>query len=224
VQFLNNYALALGELGRTREAALLHEEAQTRSTLMGNRFGHAYAQVNIGCLLLEENRAAEAVEHLEAAIPIGSQLGSRILEECARGELGRAYLALGAPEKAQVHLREAIAAMSEVSRWHMLRFSAHLAAVHAALGHLSVAQEEFLALESAPELREDPVLSELVSLLRAAVDLALARTADSPAQKEQYVTAARDRLERARRAPPAAASSDLRSSLRLLEQWLPSQG
>jgi hypothetical protein len=106
----------------------------------------------------------------------------------------------------------------------MLRFSAHLAAVHAALGQLSVAQEGFLLLEAAPELREDPVLGELVSLLRAAVDLALARTGAASDQVEQGVAAARRRLEQARRAPPAAASSDLRSSLRLLEQWLPRPG
>ncbi|WP_224364039.1 ATP-binding protein [Hyalangium versicolor] len=219
--FLINYAFAIGELGRMREAVALLEEAQRKSTHVGNRFSYAIAQVNIGCLLLEDGRAAEAVEHLEAAVPVGWQLGSRILEACARGELGRAYLAQGMHEKAQAHLREAIASLSEVSRGHMLRFSAYLAAVHAALGQVAVAQEGFLSLEAAPELREDPVLSELVSLLRAAVDLTRARTEVFSEQVEQCMAAARQRLERARRAPPAAASSDLRSSLRLLEQWLP---
>jgi hypothetical protein len=37
---------------------------------------------------------------------------------------------------------------------------------------------------------------------------------------DQFLASARQRLERARKAPPAAASSDLRSSLRLLEHWL----
>ncbi len=219
--FLINYAFAIGELGRIGEAASLLEEALSKSTQVGDRFRHATAQLNIGCLLLEENRAAEAVEHLEAAVPIGRQFGSRILEACARGELGRAYLGLGVPAQAQAHLREAIASLSEVSRWHMLRFSTHLAAVHAVLGQLSAAQEGFRALEAAPEVREDPVLSELVSLLRATVDLAAARAGAPSAQVEQGVAAARQRLERARRAPPAAASSDLRSSLRWLEQGLP---
>jgi predicted ATPase/class 3 adenylate cyclase len=219
--FLINYAFAIGELGRMSEAVALLEEALSKSTHVGNRFSHAIAQVNIGCLLLEESRAAEAVEHLEAAVPIGRQLGSRILEACARGELGRAYLALGVPEKAQAHLSEAIATLSEVSRWHMLRFSAHLTAVHAALGQLEMAQDGLLSLETAPELREDPVLGELVSLLRAAVDLSMARSEAASDQVEQYVAAARQRLERARQAPPTAASSDLRSSLRLLEQWMP---
>jgi hypothetical protein len=102
----------------------------------------------------------------------------------------------------------------------MLRFSAYLAAVHAALGQLRAAQESSLSLEAAPELREDPVLGELVSLLRASVDLKAARTGVFSEQVDQSMAAARQRLERARRAPPAAASSDLRSSLRLLEQWL----
>jgi predicted ATPase len=224
VAFLINYAFVIGELGRTREAVALLEEALSKSTHVGDRFSQATARLNIGCLLLEENRAAEAVEHLGAAVPIGRQLGSRILEACARGELGRAYLWLDEPERAQVHLREAIATLSEVSRWHMLRFSAHLAAVQAALGQLPEASEGFLALEAAPELREDPVLRELVSLLRAAVGLAVARTEGSSAQVEPFVAAARQRLERARRAPLAAASSDLRSLLRLLEQWLPRPG
>ncbi|HYI02685.1 ATP-binding protein [Hyalangium sp.] len=221
VVFLINYAFAIGELGRTREAVALLEEVLSKSTHVGDRFHHAIARVNISCLLLEENRASEAVEHLEAAMPIGRQFGSRILEACARGELGRAYLWLGAPEQALAHLREAIATLSEVSRWHMLRFSAHLAAVHAALGQLPEASEGFLLLEAAPELRNDPVLGELVSLLRAAVDLAAARTRAPSALAGQLVAAARQRLEQARQAPPAAASSDLRSSLRLLEQWLP---
>jgi tetratricopeptide (TPR) repeat protein len=128
LNFLINYAFAIGELGRMSEAVALLEEALSKSTQVGDRFRHATARLNIGCLLLEESRAAEAVEHLEAAVPIGRRFGSRILEACARGELGRAYLALGVPEKAQAHLREAIATLSEVSRWHMLRFSAHLAA------------------------------------------------------------------------------------------------
>ena len=169
---------------------------------VGDRFRHATARLNIGCLLLEESRAAEAAEHLKAAVPIGRQFGSRILEACASGELGRAYLALGVLEQAEAHLREAIAALSEVSRWHMLRFSAHLAAVHAALGQLSVAREEFLVLEAAPELREDPVLGELVSLLRAAVELALARTGAPSAQAAHSLDSAQQRLERARRVPP----------------------
>ncbi|HLL05133.1 MAG TPA: adenylate/guanylate cyclase domain-containing protein [Myxococcaceae bacterium] len=218
--FLINYGFAIGELGQMREAVALLEEALSKSTHVGNRFSHAIAQVNIGCLLLEASRAAEAAEHLEAAVPIGQQLGSRLLESCARGELGRAYLALGVPEKALVHLREAIATLSAVSRWHMLRFSAHLASVHAALGQLEVAREGFLSLETTPELREDPVLGELVSLLRAAEELAVARSGVAAEQAEACVAAARRRLERARQAPPTAASSDLRSSLRLLEQWL----
>jgi predicted ATPase/class 3 adenylate cyclase len=224
LNFLINYAFAIGELGRMGEAVALLEEALSKSTQVGDRFRHATARVNLGCLLLEENRAAEAVEHLEAAVPIGRQFGSRMVEACARGELGRAYLALGVPEKAQAHLREAIASLSEVSRWNMLRFSAHLAAVHAALGQIAVAQEGFASLEAAPELREDPVLRELVSLLRAAVELAVARSAGASGEAEPAVAAARQRLERARQAPSAAASSDLRSSLRLLEQWMPHAG
>ncbi len=220
LNFLINYAFAIGELGRMGEAVALLEQALSRSTQVGDRFRHATARLNLGCLLLEENRAAEAVEHLEAAVPIGRQFGSRVVEACARGELGRAYLALGVPEKARAHLSEAIATLSEVSRWHMLRFSAHLAAVHAALGQLEVAQDGFLALETAPELQRDPVLGELVSLLRAAVDLAVARAGGASREAEAAVAAARQRLARARQAPSAAASSDLRSSLRLLEQWL----
>jgi predicted ATPase/class 3 adenylate cyclase len=218
--FFINYAFAIGELGQRQEAIALLEEALPKATHAGDRPSHASARVNIGCLLLEENRAAEAVAHLEAAVRISRRLGSRFLEACARGDLGRAYLWLGSLEQAQTHLREAITTMSEVSRWHMLRFSAHLAAVRAALGQIPESSESFRELEAAPDLRDDPVLSELVSLLRATVDLAAARTDDPAIPTNQLVAAARRRLLRARRAPPAAASSDLRSSIRLLEQWL----
>jgi hypothetical protein len=40
----------------------------------------------------------------------------------------------------------------------------------------------------------------------------------------EALAAARQRLEQARNAPPAAASSDLRASLRLLEGWLAAWG
>jgi hypothetical protein len=41
---------------------------------------------------------------------------------------------------------------------------------------------------------------------------------------EQFAASAKQRMERARQVPPAAASSDLRSALRLLEHWLATTG
>jgi predicted ATPase/class 3 adenylate cyclase len=222
VLFLNNCGFAIGEVGNTAEAVAMLEVAMTKATSVGDRVGQAIARLNLGCFLLDEDRAAEACEHLEAVARASRQLGMRIYEGCSRGELGRALLATGAVEVAQGHLVEAVSIMSKVSRWHALRFTAHLAAVQAVGSQLAEARASFAELDAAPELRDDPVLRELASLARAALDLAESRVAapGSP-EAERAQVAVRDRLERARHAPAAAASSDLRGWIRLLERWLP---
>ena len=59
-------------------------------------------------------------------------------------------------------------------------------------------------------------------LARASLNLAEARAAaPGSAEWERARLAVRERLERARHAPAAAASSDLRGWIRLLERWLP---
>jgi predicted ATPase/class 3 adenylate cyclase len=219
VGFLTNCALALGEAGNTAEAAALLGEALEKSARVGDRSGHALARVNLGCFLLDAGRAAEAREHLEATMRMGRQLGMRILEGVALGELGRALVALGATEAAHTCLAEAVSLLGQVSRWHALRFTAHSAAVQAALGHLPEAREGFALLEVAPELREDPVLGELTSLLRASLDLAEAVKASLASEEGmQALESARRRVARARGAPAEAASSDLREALRVMER------
>ena len=221
VTFLINTALAIGEAGGTEEAVGLLEEAMVRAMAVGHRAGHVFARLNLGCFLLDAERTQEAREHLEAVVGMGRQLGMRLVEGCARGELGRAALAAGAVEAAEAHLSEAIALLNRVSRWNMLRFFAHLAAVQAMRGELPEARKGFAALESEPELRDDPILRELASLLRASLALARARVAPPGSEEaERWLREARARLERARGAPPAAASSDLRGWLRLLDRWL----
>ena len=221
VTFLINTALAIGEAGRTEEAMVLLEEAMVQAMEAGHRAGSAFARLNLGCFLLDAERTPEAREHLEAVVQLGRQLGMRLVEGCARGELGRASLAAGAVEAAEVHLSEAIALLNRLSRWNMLRFFAHLSAVQALRGELPEARKGFAALESEPELRDDPILRELSSLLRAALALARARVAPPGSEEAgRWLHEVRARVERARGAPPAAASSDLRGWLRLLERWL----
>jgi predicted ATPase/class 3 adenylate cyclase len=219
--FLTNCALAIGEAGRKEEALALLQEAADKSTGAGYRAGHAVARLNMGCFLLEEDRAEEASGHLEEAVLIGRQLGMRLVEGVALGELGRAALVAGAPQVARAHLTKAIALLAQVSRWHVLRFSTHAAAVHAALGELGAARERLTTLESAPELQEDPVLRELTSLQAVWVYLAEARAAPPGSEEaRQAMESVRQRLERARHAPAEAASSDLRGALRLIERNL----
>jgi predicted ATPase len=222
VSFLNNCGFAVGEAGNTAEAAAMLEEAMAKATSAGDRVGYAAARLNLGSFLLDEDRADEACEHLEAVVRTCRQLGMRIHEGGARGEYGRALLATGAVELARGHLTEAVTILSRVSRWHALRFTAHLAAVQAVGGHLAEARTTFAELDAAPELRDDPVLRELVFLARASVNLAEARLATPGSSEwERARLAVRERLEQARHAPTAAASSDLRGWLRLLERWLP---
>jgi predicted ATPase/class 3 adenylate cyclase len=219
VGFLNNYAMALGESGSTAEAVALLGEAMEKASRVGDRSGHALARVNLGCFLLDTGRAAEAREHLEAARRMGRQLGMRILEGVALGELGRALVALGAVEAAHTCLAESVSLLAPVSRWHALRFTAHLTAVQAALGRLATAREGFESLEATPELREDPVLSELTSLLRASLDLAEAvRDSLESERGMRALESARRRVARARSAPAEAASSDLREALRVMDR------
>lgn len=217
VGFLTNYAMAIGESGGTAEAVTLLEEALEKASRVGDRAGKALARVNLGCFLLDAGRAAEAREHLEATVHLGRQLGMRILEGVARGELGRALVALGALEAARTCLSQSISLLERVSRWHALRFTAHLASVQAALGDFTAAREGFASLEVTPELAGDTVLRELSSLLRASLDLAEAvRAAPGSEAQQRALAEARRRVERAREAPAEAASSDLREALRVL--------
>ncbi len=221
VLFLNNLALAIGEAGGTAEAMGFLDEAIARALGTGNRSGYVFARLNLGCFLLDADRAADACEHLEAAVELGRQLGLRIVEGCGHGELARAYLASGDPDGVRSHLTNATAILAQVSRWHSLRFSLHLAAVQAAQGDLQAAQQGFSSLSGTAEIRNDPVLRELSELLYATLRLAEVRAAPkgSSEAKLGWEEACR-RLERARRVPPEGASSDLRGWLRLLESEL----
>ncbi|HEX8701233.1 MAG TPA: cyclase, partial [Myxococcaceae bacterium] len=218
--FLVNCGLAIGEAGRAVEAMPYLEEGMAKALSVGYHMGHIVARMDLGCILLGEDRAAEAREHLEAAERMGRQLGVRLLEGMTRGELGRALLAVGAREEARAHLSAASAVLEPVSRSHTLRFAAYRAAAHALEGELPAAHRGFAELEAAPELQAEPALRALASLLRATVDLAELRAA--PPGSEQALQAEQQlqqRLERARKAPAEEASSDLRSSLRMLERW-----
>ncbi len=218
--FLVNCGLAIGEAGRAVEAMPFLEEGMAKALSVGYHMGHIVARMDLGCILLGEDRAAEAREHLEAAERMGRQLGVRLLEGMTRGELGRALLAVGAMEEARAHLSAASAVLEPVSRSHALRFTAYRAAAHALEGELPAARQGFSDLEATPELRAEPALRALTSLLQATLELAELRAA--PPGSEQALEAGRRlrlRLERARQAPAEEASSDLRSSLRMLERW-----
>ncbi|MFL5350408.1 MAG: ATP-binding protein [Hyalangium sp.] len=219
--FLNNAAYALAEAGETREAMVLLREAMVKAASAGDGVGYAIARLNLGCSLLEEDRAQEASGHLEATVRLGQKLGMRILEGCARGELGRAYLALGAVEVARGFLSEAVSMLGQPARWHALRFSAHLAAVQAYAGQIAEAEAGFAKLAVAPELQQDAVLFELTSLLQVSVDLAQARAAPAGcSEAKQALERARQRVERAWKVPTEAMSSDLRGAFRFFERSL----
>jgi len=221
VGFTTHCAVALGELGRVGEAVERVTEAMTRAASVGDRGGHTLARLHLGCLLLEGGRALEAREHLTAAMRMGRQLGARVLEGLAMGELGRTELALGELAEARHWLAEAVSALEEVARWHALRFAAHRAAVEAVLGDLPAALSSFDALEEEPQVRADPVLRPLVTLLRAAAELALADEAPAGGEEaRQARESARRRVEAVRGVPGRLSSSDLRGALRFLEQRL----
>jgi len=221
VGFTTHCAVAIGETGRLREAKALVEEAMTRAASVGDRAGHTLARLHLGCFLLEEGQAVEAREHLTAAVRMGRQLGVRLLEGTAMGELGRAELALGDLAEARHWLAEAISVLEGVARWHALRFAAHRAAVDATLGDVSAALASFTALEEAPELRKDPMLRELTTLLRAAADIALAEVdAVGGEQGRRARESARRYVEAFHSLPNKVFSSDVRGALRFLERLL----
>jgi predicted ATPase len=219
--FLTNCAMAVGEAGGTQEAIALLREAMVKATSAGDAVGHAIARLNLGCFLLEEDQALEAREHLETTVRLGQHFGMVILEGCARGELGRAHMAMGAMELARSCLSQAVSLLGQAARWHALRFNAHLAAVHAIEGQLSVARASFAEQMAMPEITQDAVLYTLTTLLQAALDLAEARAAppESP-EARQARERARQLVEWARGATPEAMSSDLRGALRFFERTL----
>jgi hypothetical protein len=107
------------------------------------------------------------------------------------------------------------------ARWNALRFAAHRGAVDATLGDVNAALASFTALEEAPELRKDPMLGELTTLLRAAVDIALAEV-DSPGGEpgRQARESARRYVEAFHNLPRRVLSLDVRGVLRFLERML----
>jgi tetratricopeptide (TPR) repeat protein len=175
VAFTTYRAVALGETGRLGEAVALVTEAMTRAASVGDQAGHTLARMHLGCFLLEEGRAHESREHLLAAVRMGRQLGARLLEGRAMGELGRAEQALGDLAEARHWLAEAVSALEGAARWQALRFAAHRAAVEAVLGDQQAARASFEALEEEPAVRADPSLRELVTRLRAAAAPGLER-------------------------------------------------
>jgi hypothetical protein len=201
------------------------EEALAKALGAGSRSGQAFARLNLGCCLMDADRPSEACEHLETVVELARQLGMRIVEGCARGELGRAFLGSGALEVAESHLMSATSILAQVSRWHALRFSLHLAAVQASRGAVLEARRGFSALGSAPEIKNDPVLRELAALLAATLHLVEARAAapGSPEAERSKAEVLR-RLEHAQNVPQEGASSDLRGWLRLLEPKLRALG
>jgi predicted ATPase/class 3 adenylate cyclase len=221
VAFTTHCAVALGEMGCVGEAMARVTEAMTRAASVGDRAGHTLARLHLGCLLLEEGRTLESREHLVAVVRMGRQLGVRLLEGTAMGELGRAELALGELAEARHWLAEAVSSLQEVARGHALRFAAHRAAVEAVLGDLPAALSSFVALEEEPEVHASPVLRELVTLLRAAADLAVAEEAPVGSEAAQQAReAVRQRVEAVHGTPGVLASSDLRGAVRFLKQRL----
>jgi len=219
--FTTHCAVALAETERLDEAKALVTEAMSRAASAGDLAGHTLARIHLGCFLLEEGHAIEAREHLAAAMRMGRQLGACLLEGTAMGELGRAELALGGLAEARYWLAEAVSALEEGARWQALRFAAHRAAVEASLGDLPTAQASFEALEEEPRVRADPVLRQLITLLRGVADLAVADEA-SPGSEEarQAQEAARLRMAAVQDSPEPVYASCVRGVLRFLELQL----
>jgi hypothetical protein len=196
-------------------------EAMTRAASVGDQAGHTLARLHLGGFLLEQGRVIESREHFTAVMRMGRQLGVRLLEGTAMGELGRAELALGELAEARHWLAEAVSALEGVDRWHALRFAAHRAAVEAVLGDLSAAQASFTALEEEYEVQTDPVLRELITLLRAAAELSMATESPEGSEAARRARdAARRRVEALEGASTAVTSSDVRGAVRFLEQRL----
>jgi predicted ATPase/class 3 adenylate cyclase len=221
IGFTTHCAVALGEAERSSEAKALVTEAMSRATSAGDLAGHAHARFHLGCFLLEEGQAIEAREHLTAVMRMARQLGARLLEGMAMGELGRAELALGGLAEARYWLAEAVSALEEGARWHALRFAAYRAAAEAILGDLSAAQASFEALEEEPQVQADPVLRQLITLLRAVADLAVADEAPAGSEAARQARgAARRRMEAIQGSSEPVRASSVRRVLRFLELQL----
>ncbi len=221
IGFTTHCAVALAETERLEEAKALVTEAMSLATGAGDLAGHTLARLHLGCFLLEEGQAIEARDHLTAAMRMGRQLGARLLEGTAMGELGRAELALGGLADARYWLAEAVSALEEGARWHALRFAAHRAAVEAILGDLPAAQASFEALEEEPQVQADPVLRQLITLLRAVADLAVADEAPVGSEAaRQAREAARWRMDAVQASCEPVHASCVRGVLRILELQL----
>ena len=59
-----------------------------KATSADDRVGYTCARLNLGCFLLDEDRASEACEHLEAVVRTCRQLGMRMSRGRRAGRAG----------------------------------------------------------------------------------------------------------------------------------------
>ncbi|MEZ4387811.1 MAG: serine/threonine-protein kinase [Candidatus Krumholzibacteriia bacterium] len=104
-----NWALTSHQLGRLEQAEAQHLRAlELRRGLRHNRVDIATSLINLGNLLVEQGRAAEALPLLEEALSIQRAAfgDTHLYVAAAEINLGHASLALGDPEAADVRYRQ----------------------------------------------------------------------------------------------------------------------
>ncbi len=187
-------AEALTGLGRTRRHLGDYAGAeQALVAALALRPNHRWALESLGTALVESDRAAEAIPHLEKAIALDPS------DAASRHSLARAQRAVGNPEAALLTLDTDAEAVAPSDRVLLLEETAE---IHASAGRLDEAE---LSLRTAIALEpEDPPLRTALAELYEA-------SGDADAAEEQRALAASlggDALSQGEGSPDSIASSE----------------
>lgn len=111
---LDNIGDAHAGLGRAEEAAASHREALALHQRTGDRRGEVAALNGLGEAAHAGGRAAEAVAWHEKALALSEEIHDLANQAQAHAGLGRGYTAVGDRGRADGHLRQALAAYTEL--------------------------------------------------------------------------------------------------------------
>jgi tetratricopeptide (TPR) repeat protein len=228
-------ARALGNLGAVHHDSRRFERARERYRMaiemlrqVGESRLEGIFQNNLGLLSHEAGEYADAKEQFGRALRLLSNAGDLRYEAITLGNVGMLHHELRELDAARDAHEASAAGLARTSDVHSRALAeARLAAVLAELGRLDEAERAFDAAETLAARMEEPITKTTLEVLRAFVDLALARQAvadESPATGAAARARRRMELAHARDGvtgrSAAEVSDDVRTALRILGRGL----
>ncbi|MGW1892083.1 BTAD domain-containing putative transcriptional regulator [Streptomyces sp. NPDC002004] len=114
---LNHRGLLLERLGRYPESDEALQQSLALSRELGDTHGEAITFSHLGNLY-EHTDARTAIEYHERSLALGEEMGSVLIRQTARCNIGYAHLTLGEPAAAARHFEASLRIIQEDPDWH----------------------------------------------------------------------------------------------------------